>query len=250
MITINTNPAYWCGVIPEPGVLGVEESGIIKATEPCKEFFDWFPYVRPSINQQGESCVGWSFAHWFTGMQIRYGDPEPFDDGWYLDGQAVWIRGREMFWGGDMKGGLYLPQGFRAAASLGIIPNDSRIMRVAPDWDSVGLALRDTPILQGHAIHEGWFRANTVNGCIDHAPLASGSNGYHATLRVARLIQEADKRFFVLQNSWGAGWAFAGYGVMSESEDKEGLMQPGLYTARMGPGWITSQEWRKYLKKT
>lgn len=248
MININTNPAYWCGVLPEPELPGIDESGIIRAKEPCLTFVDWFPYMRPSINQKGESCVGWSGVHWYTGMQCCHGDSEPFDAGWYLDGDIVHQRGRDMFWNGDRSGGLYIPQGFRAMADLGIVPNDSKIMRVAADWDSVGLALMEAPIVQGHAIHPGWFRPDNLSGCIDHTPFASGQHGYHATCRVARLVQEL-KRFFALQNSWGDPWAFHGYGVMSEDEDREGLMTPGLYTLRMPEGWQKDETWRKYLKK-
>jgi hypothetical protein len=246
---INTDPAYWCGVIPQPAVPGVSEHGIIRAKEPCTVFVDWFSYVKPSINQKGESCVGWTSAHWFTAMQIRFGDKQPFEEGWYLDGQIVWERGRDMFWNGDKTGGLYLPQGFKSLADLGIVPNDSIILGVAPDWDSVGLALMETPIIQGHAIHKGWFSPLKTNGCIDHAPMASGANGYHCPLRVARLIQAFMRKFFALQNSWGEVWGFGGYGLMTNDEDKEGLMSPGLYTLRMPAGWTKDETWKKYLKK-
>lgn len=245
---MNTNPSYWCGVLPEPHlVAGISEGGIIKAKEPCRKFMDWFPFMRPSINQKGESCVGWSWAHWYTAMRIRFCGTTEFDQGFYLDGHAIWERGREMFWGGDMSGGLYLFQGARAMADLGIIPRDSTVMRVAQDWDSVGMALMQTPIVQGHAIHPGWFRADPASGCIDHAPVAAGANGYHATVRVARLQQE-NTRFYVLQNSWGEQWSFAGYGVMSEAEDREGLMTPGLYTLQLPEGWQNDDTWKKYLK--
>lgn len=247
-MTINTNPSYWRGVLPEPALPGIDETGIIRAKEPCLTYFDWYPYMRPSINQSGESCVGWSWAHWFTAMIIRYSGEDVFDMGWYLDGNKIWERGREMFWNGDKQGGLYLPQGARAMADLGIIPSNSVIMRVAQDWESVGLALLDSPIVQGHAIHPGWFRPDSLSGCIDHGPMASGSNGYHATCRCARLRQEHD-RFYVLQNSWGNNWAFSGYGLMSESEDREGIMTPGLYTIRMPADFIGSTTWLRYLKK-
>jgi hypothetical protein len=245
---INTNPSFWCGVVPEPVLPGIDEGGIIRAKWPCLKYVDWFPYMRPSINQKGESCVGWGVSHWFTGMQIRYGDAEPFDAGWFLDGDIPWSRGRDMFWNGDKTGGLYLPQGFRAMADLGIVPNDSQILRVAPDWDSVGLALEEAPILQGHAIHQGWFSPDPVSGCINHIPTATGANGYHCTMRVARIVQEIN-RFFAFQNSWGDTWANHGYGLMSEAEDREGLMAPGLYTLRMPEGWLKDETWKRYLKK-
>jgi hypothetical protein len=242
-------PSYWQGVIPEEALPGIDDRGIIKAKEPCLRFNDWFPYMRPSLNQSGESCVGWSWGHWFTAMQVRFGDPEPFNLGWYMDGQAIWERGRDMFWNGDKTGGLYLWQGAKAMGDLGIVPADSAMFRVAPDWESVGLALLDAPIVQGHAIHQGWFTPNKQSGCIDHAPMASGSNGYHATCRVARLRQD-DTRFYVLQNSWSEAWGFAGYGVMTEAEDREGIMTPGLYTMRLSDGWVNNATWRKYLKKS
>jgi hypothetical protein len=181
-------------------------------------------------------------------MIKRFADGKAFADGWQLNGHAVWVHGREMYWNGDLTGGLYLPQGLNAMRDLGIIPPETRLVRVASDWDSVGFALLETPIVQGHAIHKGWFTASHENGCIDHEPMASGSNGYHCTMRIARLMQESF-RFYALENSWGDDWAYNGYGVMTDAEDREGLMDDGLYTAKMPENWTAWTGWEKFLIK-
>lgn len=245
-LRVNTDPAYWCGVIPEPPVVGRSSGDLIRASGPVNESYDWFDFCNPSLNQVGDSCVGWGWAHWLTGMIRRYADGRAFAAELQINGQAIWEKGRDMFWGGTRNGGLYLPQGFEAIRAMGMIPENSVLLRVASDWDSVGLALLDTPIVQAHAIHKGWFEPNPENGCIDHAPMASGSNGYHCTLRVAR-IRQLNKRFYVTQNSWGAEWGFGGYGVMTAEEDAEGLMSPGLYTALLPVGWAGRRGWEKYL---
>lgn len=245
-LRVSTDPAYWRGVIPVP-VSGLPGAGdLVKAKEPVDDYNDWFRHCQPALNQSGESCVGWGWTHWLAAMIRRYVDPAAFLGGWQLDGQAVWRRGREMFWNGTFDAGLYLPQGFAALKDLQMVPSESEIIRVATDWDSVGLALLDTPIVQAHAIHAGWFKARTDNGCLDHEPAASEANGCHCTLRIARVRQDL-RKFYSFQNSWGAEWGFGGYGLMTVAEDAEGIMSPGLYTARLPERWKSCDGWKALM---
>jgi hypothetical protein len=245
-LQINTEPGFWKGALREPeGVAGVERT-CTRALIPVEISFDWFWYCSPSINQDGNSCVGWGWAHWLTAMVRRYRDANAFAGGAQIDGQAVWQRGREMFWNGDMTGGLYLPQGFSALVDLGAIPPDSKLVEVNDDWDSVGLALRDTPLVQGHDIDSGWFRADPLNGCIGDAERPDGEEGSHCTLRIARLRQLA-VQYYALANSWGDGWGRYGYGLMTEVKNEASTMGP-CYTARLPAGWQADDGWKRLLK--
>lgn len=245
-LPVVADPKFWNGVVAEPPLPGARLD--VVAAGPIVGESAWFDWCSPSLNQNGSSCVGWSWAHWMTGMIRRHVDPRAFAGGWQINGQAIWYTGRRMFWNGTTDGGIYLREGLTAARELGIVPPDTALQSVGTDWDSVGLALRATPIVQGHAIHNGWFDPDSESGCIDHEPKASGANGYHATLRIGRLTKDG-RNYYVLQNSWGATWGRYGYGLMTVEEDAEGLMSPGLFTAKLPDDWRTWEGWRKCLIK-
>lgn len=244
-LQISTDPAHWCGALPDPRGQPAGTHWIAAGTP--APLTDWFQYCNPALNQRGESCVGWAWAHWLTAMVRRYQDSRAFAGGWQLDGEAIWTRGRQLFWGGTLDSGLFLPQGFDALRDLGGVP-DGECFWVSNSWDAVGDVLLDTPLVQAHAIHAGWFRAAAENGCIDHEPRASASNGYHATLRIGRTLR-GGSQFYAFQNSWGEDWGYKGYGLFTAAEDAEGIMAGGLCSARLPAAWRTWDGWTKLLKK-
>jgi hypothetical protein len=148
-----------------------------------------------------------------------------------------------MFWGGNYSAGLYLHQGFEALKDMGGVPPGTELMRVARDWDSVGWALLDSPLIQAHSIDNGWFDANHENGqVIRHGNRAGG----HCTLRVSRVRQEGS-HYYGFANSWGQEWGVFGFGIISDFDDRDTLFPSGLYTAKMPDGWEKWDGWKKLL---
>jgi hypothetical protein len=185
-------------------------------------------------------------------MVRRWQTPFAIPPGYQVHGESIWRSGRELFWSGNLGGGLYLPQGFAAAVDLGLLPPDARLVKVGKGWDAVNAALARSPLVQAHYTHPGWFQADTVSGCIDHEP-APDRSAAHATLLVATLerpdVSGAPTRWRVLLNSWGAQRGRFGLFTMTEAEWAEGVMADGLYTAEI-PDLAAWDGWKKGLVRT
>jgi len=234
------NPRLWTGAIADhtksPALIA--SAGIPDAPLLC-----WFRQCLPTYNQNGPSCVGHAWANWLELMLRRYSETEPFQPGEQISGEHIWLRGRDMFYT-NRKGGLTIRQGFEAMRNLGYIPPEATLLAVLPNWICVGYALQSTPLVQAHNVHPGWDQPDPASGCIDHSYTPTVADGYHATLRIGRLVQNG-KRFYVGQNSWGPNWGWHGLFVMTESEDAEGIMTDGPYTANLPSGWTAWEDWRK-----
>lgn len=237
-------PVNWQGALSPAGEPPDVPRLYASTAVPDAPLFCWFKWCLPTYNQIGPSCVGQGWANWLEMMLRRYREDDPFKPGEQISGEAIWKRGREMFWKGRMNGGLYLPQGLEAMKDLEYVPPESPLMGVEPDWASVGYALRETPLVQGHHVHAGWENPDPQSGCLDHAPAPTNADGYHCTLRMGRLVQSG-RRFYVGQNSWGTTWGWRGLFVMTEDEDAEGRMSGPLYTANLPAGWTSWDGWKK-----
>lgn len=239
------DPKDWQGAIPESLMyLAGEPLSTIRADvgeEP--PLFCWFPWCLPTISQRGSSCVGHAWANWLELMLRRYNMHE-FTPDHQIDGYMIWQRGADMFRGGDGSKGLCLNEGFKAMLDLELVPPDSRLVKVANDWESVGSALLSTPLIQGHKVHDGWEDPDPESGCIDHGHKPDAWDGYHCTLRIGRL-QQKGQRFYAGQNTWGDHWAWNGLFIMTEEEDKVTGMSDGPLTIQLGTNWQTWEGWKK-----
>ena len=242
------DPRKWQGALPV--LPGGESHALILASEPPypAPIFCWFPWCLPTYNQQGPSCVGQAWANWLELMLRRYAAKDPFRPGEQISGERIWKRAREMFYGGNMEDGIELPQGFAAMVDLGLVPPEAQLLAIDPDWESVGFALGSTPLVQGHHVHKGWDNPDPESGCIDHSSFPTAADGYHATLRIGRLVQE-NIRFYISMNSWGQTWGWHGLYLMTEAEDAEGRMEDGPYTANLPAGWTSWEGWKKGVIK-
>lgn len=241
---ISDNPKNWCGALDRPGP-------IMAASDPAASDIrevTWFESCIPTYNQQGESCVGQSWANWIECVARKRLGHAVIPRGLQVDGEAIWKRGRAMFWGGKLDGGLYLDQGVLAAVDLGIFPAGARPVRVDCAASAQSAQLTRTPLVVGHAVHAGWFKPSPENGCIDHAPKPTGADGYHATLRVG-ILHQGGIWFYAGQNSWGADWGWRGYFLMAASEDFEGAMQDSPWTCQLPQNEIVGPKFREYLVK-
>lgn len=235
---------HWCGAIDRPGQIMVSSDS---SASNVREV-GWFEWCLPTYSQNGESCVGHSWANWIECVARKRMGDSFIPRGLQVNGEAIWKRGREMFWGGDMTGGLYLDQGCLAAVDLGILPPLATPVRVDRTVSAQSMQLTRTPLVVGHAVHAGWFNPSQENGCIDHAPRPTGADGYHATLRVGLLLQNG-VWFFAGQNSWGAEWGWRGYFLMTAAEDIEGAMQDSPWTCDLGGALVTGPRFQDYLVK-
>ena len=244
MINFSQNPHDWRGCLPSYCESGIMRSALSEDAKP----FAWYPWALPTINQVGPSCVGQAWANWLELMLRRYVSRTIFAPGEQIDGHAVWVRGRELFYSGRLTGGMQLPQGFAAMMDLGILPPESLLVAVNKNWNSVCRQLAISPMVQGHHIHPGWFRADRVSGLIDHEPIPAQADGYHATLLMGTGMH-GDRRFRVGQNSWGCDFANNGYFVMTDEEWFEGVMADGPYTVQLPEGWEKWQGWKEHVVK-
>jgi hypothetical protein len=143
-------------------------------------------------------------------MVRRYIGMDALKEGEEIDGYAIWQRAREIFYDGKMTGGQSLGQGFEAMLDLGILPPGSMLVDIAPLTDAICLALQETPLVQGHVLHSGWYEPNPENGCLDHSKRPKPDDGGHATVLMAITIKDANT-YLVSQNSWGAHYGWKGY---------------------------------------
>ena len=240
---IDQNPRIWCGALDRD--VPIDTAGDSRAAD-IREV-TWFQWCLPTYSQLGDSCVGHSWANWTECMLRRKFGLNVIPSGMQLDGHAIWKRGREMFWGGKLTGGLYLDQGCLAAIDLGVLSASAKPVRVDRVVSAQSLQLRQTPLVVGHAVHAGWFNPSSENGCLDHAPRPDGQ-GYHATLRVGVLLQNCSW-YYAGQNSWGSDWGWRGYFLMTTAEDNEGTMQDSPWTCADPDGPLFGGSWRKFLVK-
>jgi hypothetical protein len=210
---------------------------------------EWFDYALPTMNQNGDSCVGHAWANWLEMMIRRYQGSAAIAKGMQIDGEAIHRRARELWWGGTLSGGLYLEQGFGAMQAMEIIPPESRLVNIGSQLQFVAEALKKTPIVQAHHVHEGWLRADKTSGLIDHLPAPTANDMYHATVMVALGNAVDGTPYRVGQNSWGSTWGSHGYFVMTEDEWFEGACPDGLMTALLPDHWREWTGWRQHLSE-
>lgn len=239
----NPETIKWNGCLASAGM---SVSAVEADTFPPQRPFGWYQWALPATNQIGPSCVGQSWANWLECMLRRY--VGNFGWGEQIDGELIWRRAREMFWNGDLSGGLYLPQGFYAMLDLGLVPPETTIRPCGTSWKEVSAQLASTPLVQAHHIHPGWFHAHSVSGMISHTPSPGPADGYHATLLMATGVR-GEELFRVGQNSWGPDYARFGFFGMTDAEWFEGICPDGLYTAWLPPTWKTWTGWKAAVKK-
>lgn len=238
-------PAAWQGALRPKGRRAARPPAATGARELIP--FNWFTWARPSENQVGPSCVGYGLANWWEFMLLRYVCRDIFKAGDQIDGHAAWKRGREMFWMGNMSGGLWLPQGFKAHVDLGILPPGSRLRNVGTDLYSLADTLLETPAVIAREVTDGWFHP-APNGCIDHAPKPAGEGG-HCTCICGVDLNGPDSTPYVWDaNTWGIDFAWHGYFCMTWAKHMD-LWMDGPYTVDLPDGWQKWRGWEKYVVK-
>jgi hypothetical protein len=217
--------------------------------QPLPEPYNWTQHAIPTINQHGPSCAGQAWANWMELMIRRYIGQDALRPGEQIDGHAIWRRGRELFDGGSLVGGLTLFQAFHAMKDLGIVPEGAMMLDVTAAPAAMCEALLTSPLVQGHLVSEGWYETNPENGCIDHSKLPKPGDGGHATLLLDPVIQDG-ALYWLSQNSWGPDYGFHGYFLMSDSMWHHCYLGDGPVTAILPDGWTAAEGWRKHVTTT
>lgn len=213
------------------------------ALDPVTSARDWYREAVPTYSQKFPSCVGHSTANWVEMMLRAEAGDGILAKGQQIDGDAIWRRGREMFNGGDMDGGLLMHQGFLAAVDLGILPEGSAPVALEATPAAVARQLLATPVLQGTCVHRGWEDPNPENGQIPF--LLPDPFAGHATCIVSVTSQAGDS-FLAFQNSWGATWGRYGFGLLRADQWAQCLLDAPV-TCQLTWKLSEHEGWRKYV---
>lgn len=254
MVTMQTKPqtqwwrdVKWDGcLVPAANVRRL--SAASPRTESVDESIGWEDFAVPTINQHGPSCCGQAWANWLEMMLRRYIGRDALKTGEQIDGYAIWKRAREIFYNGNLAGGLFLGQGFLAAMDLGLFPEGTILVDVEPSLEAIHEQLRISPMVQGHIVTDGWYEPNPQNGCLDHSKLPKPGDGGHATCLMGLDAGESTD-FIVSQNSWGGDYGFYGYFTMEWGFWRECYIGEGPCTAVLPRGWESHDGWRKYMTR-
>lgn len=204
----------------------------------------WHKNLTVADNQQEGSCIGRGFA-----ARLEMDILAVLGESWQLDAYAVWERGRQMYYRGDLNGGLSLMQGLNAILDLGIINGDSSSWQGIPLYaQAIHRALQQAALIQAHTAHDGWDpdRLDPDNGAVDESEAFTyGSNG-HCTLGIGWNWHNGVP-LIPSFNSWDYGYGQHGVFCMT--------WQHWLATALDNPilllvdpdWWRTSKVWRKFI---
>lgn len=238
----------WDGCLVRPSNVRRLASESLAEAAKNREAVGWQEFAVPTINQHGPSCCGQAWANWFEMLIRREIGRDALKEGEQIDGYAIWRRARELFYGGNLGGGLFLAQGFAGAMELGILPPGTVLLDITPDLDCIITQLKETPLVQGHIVSDGWYEPNPENGCLDHSKLPKPGDGGHATCLMGADPEESDT-FIVGQNTWGSDYAFHGYFVMDFKFWSSCYIGEGPFSARLPEGWTAWDGWRKYVTR-
>jgi hypothetical protein len=237
---MNLDFSQMCGVVPSRG-----PRQLCNFHAPIVRAFEWYDFAVPTYNQEYPSCVGHATANWIELMLRRFVGKDVLAAGEQVDGDAIWRRGREMFWNGTLDGGLLMDQGFAAAIDLGILPAKSQVLKVAANLGVVSQQLAKTPVLQGTAVHRGWSDPDPESGEISFD--LPNPNAGHATCIVALVDQKGGNQIgSAFQNSWGKDWGRFGYGILREDQWLQCLLDDPV-TCLLPDGWTSFDGWRRFV---
>ena len=206
----------------------------------------WTKHTILTDNQHNlPACAGFATANWIECMVRSIHGKAAISEGQQINGEAIWRKARQMFWGHEPveNGGLFMDQGFKAAIALGILPPNTTVKMQDMNIERLSAILPYQPVLQGTQVSVGWNNPSRENGQIMEAtpdPL-----GGHATCIIG-LLQQGPTNYILFQNSWGNKWGWNGYGLLTEQQWKDSLISP-LSTAELPWDFETWQGWRDYI---
>lgn len=236
------DPKIWQGCIPMEtdrrplGIASLENDIMVPG-------HGWHRWIIPTHAQDWPSCAGDTMANVKETM-LRWKAGDVIPKGFGIDGYKIWKHGRQIYYGGNLDGGLSLFQAFIAAIELGIFSPLSEFVEVAPEWKAIANALADSVLAAGSQVHAGWQNP-ADNGCIDHRPRAQGQNRGHAWTVIGNEFKDTGGCFLHGLNTWGQEWGDEGRFVMTIEEFLEGHIS-GPVAIREPEGWEHDEGWKKW----
>lgn len=212
--------------------------------EPCVPF-TWVPWAIPAESQNGPSCAGHGIANFKEIMLRRYVGEGVFVEWQELDGDAIWRRARQLYYGGNMSDGLYIPEAFNAALEMGIFAPGSKLCTIPRSEAIHSPQFEVTPFVDGHDV-SGWIKhgLQEENGQVFEGSKPDGTGG-HCTLHVSRLFQV--QNFWQDLNSWGPKFGWNGCMIYTESEDNLTALGDDMYYVQEPDGWEQWDGWKKWV---
>jgi hypothetical protein len=179
-------------------------------------------------------------------MLRRFADPESFKIWQQIDGGAIWKRARRMFYGGDMDGGLYIPEAFQAAMEMGIHAPGTQLRAIPRRKALYSPQFELTPFIDGHDV-SGWLKhgIKQENGQVFEGAYPDGTGG-HCTIHVSRMNQDG-QNFWQDLNSWGPKFGWNGCFIMSESQDDITGLDANMYYIDRPDGWEQWDGWKQWV---
>lgn len=157
-------------------------------------------HMSPVVADQGNnsSCVGHAFANAIAIARRSVGRGKASSS---ADGNAIWRKGRAMYNGGSLDGGLTLRGGLHAAKALGLLDEcDSQTVELSAE--AISEAMRIGPLVVANSVHPGWDNLHPDNDAVDESqPFTPGTHG-HATCAFA-FDQHNGLWMVRMENSWG-----------------------------------------------
>ena len=212
---------------------------------PCVPF-TWVQWINPCENQNGPSCAGHGIANEAEAMIRRFVNQAAFKTFEQIDGDAIHAEARRMFYGGDMDGGLYIPEAFAAALKMGIYPPGTMLCTVSRREALASPQFEKTPFIDGHDV-SGWMKhgLKDENGQVFEGSYPDGTGG-HCTLHVSRMVQDG-QNFWQDENSWGPNFGWHGCFIMTESQDDITALEDNMYFIERPQGWETWEGWKQHI---
>ena len=212
---------------------------------PCIPF-TWVPWCVPSENQNGPSCAGHAVGNFKEIMLRRFVGMDTLKTFKQIDGDAIWVRARKMFYGGNMDGGLYIGEAFSAAEDMGIFSPGSMLLTIPRSEAMYSQQFEKTPFIDGRDV-SGWVNHGTSpdNGQVYEGPGSDGTAG-HATIDVSRDAKAA-YNYWQDQNSWSPKFGWNGLFIMSEQYDDLTGLEDVKYYVQEPEGWEQWDGWKKWV---
>ena len=203
---------------------------------------DWFDETVATKAQQPPSCVGRATAQLLMMVIRRQYGWDAIPKGKIIDGDTIWASRRKHRYGGDMTGGLQVPEGLQEAVEMGML-NGVRygIVRFNPTTAALDQMLRHMPVIVGVGTHNGWGKVDRLNGQIPF----DLPNPYQGHAIVAGDVQFKPEETYVRgPNSWGPDWGANGAWCMTDAQFAQALISDGV-TLYLPDG--IGEAWRDFL---
>jgi hypothetical protein len=172
------------------------------------ENVEMFKHLIPSDNQMSlPSCCGFAWGNFLETKMSMQGHKLK---GYQIDSRKIWERGRNMYFNGNMSGGLHLSQGFGACKELGLF-DPYILLENTTSLSDIYKQLKDGPLVTAVVITADWKNPSHDNGYIKPNGTIIGA---HAVLIVGVTIHNHNI-YVHLMNSWGSDWGWNGIATLS-----------------------------------